>query len=105
MERIAMLVAGSPNSGSTRRAFHLAETLAAQGHTVTLGLLEDGVLAGVSDRSGLPVGACQAILVLADDLELRGFGAGSLRPGCQTCDYGDLVDLMMERTDRTLGVL
>lgn len=104
MERIAILVASSPSSASARRAFSLAENLAEQGHRVTLGLLEDAVLASTGEELGLPVRACESIMVLTDDLYLRGFGHDSLVPACHACTYGDVVDLMMERADRTLGV-
>lgn len=104
MERIAILVASSPTSDAARRAFHLARTLAAGGNQVTLGLLEDAVHAGTGGAPGLPVGDGAAVLVLAPDLALRGYDPGALLPGCRACNYGDLVDLMMEQSDRTLGV-
>ncbi|HEY3366120.1 MAG TPA: DsrH/TusB family sulfur metabolism protein [Symbiobacteriaceae bacterium] len=104
MERIAVLVASSPTSASAERAFQLIRDLSAQGHAVTLGLLEDGVLAAAGGLPEVPLAACAAVKVLAGDLALRGMAAGSLRPGCQPCEYGDLVDLLMEQSDRTLGV-
>lgn len=104
MERIAVLIGSSPTSASAGRAFQLIRDLAAQGHTITLGLLEDGVLAAAGTLPGVPLEACTAVQVLAGDLALRGVAAESLRSGCRTCDYGDLVDLVMEQSDRTLGV-
>ena len=104
MERIAIMVATSPTSAPARRAFNLAETLVSQGHQVTLGLLEDAVIAGVSGVPGLPEHPRVSVMVLADDLALRGFELDSLIPGYRSCGYGDLVDLMMEQADRTLGV-
>ena len=104
MEKIAILVASSPTSALAQRAFNLAETLASQGHQVTLGLLEDAVIAGTGGVPGVPAHKCASVMVLADDLALRGFEPDSLLPGCRGCSYGDLVDLMMEHVDRTLGV-
>lgn len=104
MERIAILVASSPTTAQGRRAFQLAQSLSQSGHQITLGLLEDAVLAGTHANLGLPAAACTAVLVLTADLARRGFDPGSLIPGCQTCSHGDLVDLMMEQADRTLGL-
>lgn len=104
MERVAILVASSPTSDPARRAFNLAQTLASQGHQVTLGLLEDAVVAGTGGVPGVTVDSLASVMVLADDLALRGFEPDSMVPGFQSCSYGDLVDLMMERVDRTLGV-
>lgn len=104
MERIAVLVASSPTAPSARRAFDLVRTLAAQGHTVSLGLLEDGVLAGTGNLPAVPLKSCTAVLVLQEDLALRGFAADALPDSCRACSYGDLVHLMMEQSDRTLGV-
>jgi len=99
MERIAVLVASSPTSASAQRAFELARRLVDLGHQVTLGLMENAVLAATG-----PLGAGVKVMVLAPDLALRGQGADSVHAGCQVCEYGDLVDLLMEQSDRSLGV-
>lgn len=104
MEHIAILVASSPTTSHGRRALDLAQSLSGAGHQVTLALLEDAVLAGTHANLGLPVASCASVLVLGNDLARRGFGPGSLLTGCQTCTYDNLVDLMLEKADRTLGL-
>lgn len=104
MQRIAILVSSSPTSAQGRRAFRLAAAMADRGHRVALGLLEDATLAGGHAGLGLPIQACDAVLVLSDDLRLRGYEAGDLIPGCTGCTYGELVDLIMEGADQVLGV-
>ncbi len=103
MERIAVLVASSPASPSARGAFQIIRNLTAEGHAVTLGLLEDGVLGATGHMPEVPLADCVSVLVLATDLTLRGYSAESLHPDCQLCNYGDIVDLMMVNSDRTLG--
>lgn len=105
MERIAILIGSSPTSAGARRAVDLAASLAERGHPVTVALVEDGVLAAVAGSPvALPAGRFESVLALEDDLALRGFAGAPLVPGCRRCTYGDLVDLMMEQVDRTLGV-
>lgn len=104
MERIAILVASSPASPSAQEAFGLVRSLAALGHPISLGLLEDSVLAATSTRLGAPLDLCASVLVNGRDLSLRGFGPESLLSPARVSTDGEIVDLMMEQTDRTLGV-
>lgn len=104
IERIAVLVGSSPTSTAARRAFQLIRDLSQLGHQVTLGLLEDGVLSAAGNLPEVPLNACAAVKVLASDAALRGLPAEALSPRCQLCEYGDLVELLMEESDRTLGV-
>jgi len=77
--------AGVAESPSARGAFRLVRKLAAEGHQVTLGLLEDGVLGVTGDIPAVPRKDCAAVVVLADDLTLRGFNPESLNSDCQLC--------------------
>lgn len=103
MERIAVLVASSPSAPAAQRAFQLVRDLAAKGHQVTLGLLEDAVLGGTGTVPGVPLQECAAVLVLADDLSLRGVDPAHLDRWCSSCTYGDLIDQVMARSDRVMG--
>lgn len=103
MERIAVLVASSPSTPAAQRAFQLVRDLAAKGHRVTLGLLEDAVLGGTGTVPGVPLEQCAAVMVLADDLSLRGVDPARLDRGCSRCTYGDLIDQIMAKSDRVLG--
>ncbi len=60
MERIAVLIASSPTSPSAGRAFQLIRDLSAQGHSVTLCLLEDGIYAAGVRASAYPLDRCAA---------------------------------------------
>ena len=47
--------------------------------------------------------AANEVLVAADDLEARGFTPKDLKVG-KAVPYGDIVDCIMERTERTVTV-
>jgi len=67
-------------------------------------LLEDGVFQATSDRAADKLGkVAQEIVVCREDLEARGFSAGDLKVGA-LAEYSDIVDLIMERTERTVTV-
>lgn len=100
MERISVLVASAPGSPAAQRAFELVRNLAARGGQVSLCLLEDGVYAATG---AAPFGACAAVLALASDLGLRGLAESDLTPACRPVSYGDVIDLVMTGSDRTLG--
>lgn len=103
MERIAVLIASGPTSPSAGRAFQLIRDLSEQGHSVTLCLLEDGVYAARARGSAYPLDRCAAVYALEADLDLRGIRQGALHESCRLCNYDDVVDLLMEQADRTLG--
>lgn len=67
-------------------------------------LFEDGVYNAVRKKSAERLGeAAHEVLVAADDLEARGFSQKDLKVG-KAVPYEDLVDCIMERTDRTVTV-
>ncbi len=103
MERIAVLIASSPTSPSASRAFQLIRDLSAQGHSVTLCLLEDGIYAAGVRASAYPLDRCAAVFALDADLDLRGIRQDALHESCRPRNYTNLVDLIMEQVDRTLG--
>lgn len=100
MERIAILVASAPGTASAQRAFELVRSLAAQGDQVNLCLLEDGVYAAAGDA---PFAACANVMALTPDLGLRGLAGSDLNAACRPCSYGEIIELMMTGSDRTLG--
>jgi sulfur relay protein TusB/DsrH len=67
-------------------------------------LVEDGVYhalsAGPADRLSK---AAHEILVCRQDLEARGFDASRLKAG-KAVGYDEIVDLVMERSERTVTV-
>lgn len=111
MESILLLVNSAPSNPNLDRAFESALALKAQGHPVSMFLLQDAVLAGLKgDGAGGAPSSSQAlsagitIYALNEDLAMRGFTASKLRDGIQLGDYGQLVDLFDQHT-RVIGAL
>lgn len=104
-----MVLTSSPASPAGQRALALGESLAAQGHALTLCCLQDAVLLG-SDRSPrearssldrlLAQGA--RCLILGEDLACRG-----LKPKdhVSTVDHAGVVALLASGHDRVVGCL
>ncbi|MHB9144517.1 MAG: DsrH/TusB family sulfur metabolism protein [Symbiobacteriia bacterium] len=103
MERIAVLVASNPGTPAAGRAFQLVRDLSAQGHQITLVLLEDAVVGSTGRLSEVPLEQSTAVMVLAEDLALRGIDLAGLHPACRSCTYAEIIDQVMVKNDRTLG--
>lgn len=109
MASILVVLSSSPASQPGRRALALGESLADQGHALTLCCLQDAVLLG-SDRSPREARASldrllqrgARCLVLGEDLACRG-----LRPGAYavTVDHAGVAALLAAEHDRTIGAL
>ncbi len=67
-------------------------------------LFEDAVYNAVlADRAERLRGTASAVHVARDDLEARGFGDEDLKVG-KAVEYGEIVETIMEATDRTVNV-
>ena len=67
-------------------------------------LIEDGVYQALSQFSASKLMASVSeVLVSNEDLEARGFAAKDLKVG-HVVDYAEIVDCIMERTERTITV-
>jgi sulfur relay protein TusB/DsrH len=67
-------------------------------------LIEDGVYQALVDGHADKLKeAAHEILVSKEDLLARGFGPADLKIG-DAVDYADIVDCIMERTERTITV-
>lgn len=111
MEPILFLINSAPSSPNVERAFHTAFTLREQGHSVSVFLLQDGVLGGLaSDGDEGHSHVAQAleagisVYALGEDLALRGFTPSKLRNGACVVDYSQLVDLF-DKHRRVIGAL
>jgi sulfur relay protein TusB/DsrH len=111
MEPILLLANSAPSNPNLERAFQSALALKAQGHPVSMFLLQDAVLAGLkgdgtggASWSGRALSAGVTIFALNEDLSMRGFSAAELWDGIQAADYGRLVDLFDQHT-RVIGAL
>jgi sulfur relay protein TusB/DsrH len=76
----------------------------AEGADATLILLEDGVYQALNAVAAEKLGkAAHEVLVSGEDLEARGFSSTDLKTG-KKVGYPDIVDCIMERTDRTVTI-
>ena len=67
-------------------------------------LVEDGVYqAVVSQPAERLAKVAHEVLVSGEDLEARGFSASDLKTG-KVADYADIVECIMERTERTVTI-
>ena len=67
-------------------------------------LFEDGVYNALRvDRAERLADAAENIFVARDDLEARGFKGSDLKIG-KAVEYDEIVETIMERTDRTVTI-
>jgi sulfur relay (sulfurtransferase) complex TusBCD TusD component (DsrE family) len=107
MARYLLIESKDPLGGGTY-AFELGRQLAEQQHQVTIYLLQDGVFTA---RSSFPAGERlrqeaerHGLTLLADELSLRqrGIVGGRLAAGVRRSQMDELVDLLMERSDKAI---
>ena len=105
MKKILCLISSPPESAQITRGLALAHEWQKMGHSVQIGLLQDGIYTGIKGSAIIEDNALPGAewFVLADDLELRGFSAQDLRTGVRTIDYPNLIKIMMEDADQVLG--
>lgn len=109
MASLLLVLTSSPRSQSGLRALALAESLAGQGHALTLCCLQDAVLLG-SDHSPREAGSSldrllaqgAQCVVLREDLACRG-----LKPSAHalTLDHAGTAALLAGEHDRVIGAL
>ncbi|MBI5651024.1 MAG: DsrE family protein [Chloroflexi bacterium] len=110
-DSILFLINSQPASPNAARAFESALTLRADGHPITLFLLQDAVLTGLKgegSQAGMLMGHIQckgiSVYALGEDLAMRGFTQTNLRDGICIADYAQMVDLFETHT-RVIGAL
>ena len=82
---------------------HLMHRVADRGEASVI-LFEDAVYNALRKEHAERLDkAAHEVLVAADDLEARGFSQNDLKVG-KAVPYEDIVDCIMERTDRTVTV-
>ena len=103
MAKYLLIESNDPFASNEVGAFHdLAQTLARDGNTVTLFLVQNGVLparAG-AQRGNLAKLAGTGVSVLADSFSLkeRGIDAGRLAPGVAAAPLDVVLDALAEGT-------
>lgn len=109
MASVLVVLTSSPTTPTGRQALALAESLAGQGHALTLCCLQDAALLG-SDRSPREARAVldrlldrgARCVVLGEDLALRGLREV---PHARTVDHAGVVALLAAPQDRVIGAL
>ncbi|MEW5817809.1 MAG: DsrH/TusB family sulfur metabolism protein [Spirochaetota bacterium] len=106
MKSILMMISSSPGSPNARTALELADNLRHKGNEVALYLLQDGVFHAVSGDKVMERMVAEKICCycLEEDLVMRGFRKLNLIPQAKVSSYEELVDLMMEKYDSTIGI-
>lgn len=101
---IVLLTARDPlQAGDPGHPLHVAADLRAQGHDVTLVLLEDAVVvarAGHRLAADLDAAVAAGVRVLVEDEALARRVVGRLADGVKPADLGEVVDLVMVHSDR-----
>ncbi|MBN1677658.1 MAG: sulfurtransferase complex subunit TusB [Candidatus Thermoplasmatota archaeon] len=100
MVRIAFLVLKSPTEQDPA---HLMGRLSGKDDASAI-LVEDGVYQAIVSSAAEKLSrAAHEVLVSNEDLEARGYQVSDLKIG-KAVGYEDLVDCIMERTDKTVTV-
>lgn len=100
MTKTAFLVLKSPTEQDPT---HMIKRLSEKADASAI-LVEDGVYQALTSTSADRLSqASSVILVAREDLEARGYVPSELKVG-QAAEYADIVDLIMEKTDRTVTV-
>jgi len=105
LKKVLCLISSPPESAQVTRGLALARTWLEKGHSVQIGLLQDGIYSGLN---GTDISINDALtgaewFALEDDLRLRGFSTQDLRTGVHQLDYPKLIKMMMEDSDQVLG--
>ena len=107
MARYLLIESKSPLEGG-EYSFEVGRQLREQHHDVTVYLLQDAVFAA---RASMPAGQRllrdaekHGLSLLADGVALRerGIGGGYVAKGVRVSDMNELVDLLMDRSDKAI---
>jgi sulfur relay protein TusB/DsrH len=100
MPKTAFIILKSPQEQDPT---HMLKRLAETRDTSVI-LLEDGVYQAIvtpaAERLAKVAGE---VLVSREDFEARGFSASDIKVG-KAVEYADLIDCIMERTERTVTI-
>jgi len=101
---LLILISSPPNNPKALSALRLTQALRAQGTSVSLCLLQDGVLLALARQATERILALTSeidVYTLGEDLKMRGFGSQEVLPQVHLIDYERLVDLMVDH--RVMG--
>lgn len=101
---LLILISSPPNNPKTLSALRLTQALRGEGLSVSLCLLQDGVLLALARQPTDRIPAVTSeieVYAFGEDLRMRGFGEEEVISNVHLIDYERLVDLMVDR--RTMG--
>ncbi|MGQ9630920.1 MAG: DsrH/TusB family sulfur relay protein [bacterium] len=106
MKSILMLISSSPHTPNATAALDLAGNLKKRGNDVAIYFLQDGVFHALSGEGVAKIVAEGKVncYCLEEDLVMRGFRRRDVAPHVLLSSYEELVDLMMEEYDSTIGI-
>jgi sulfur relay protein TusB/DsrH len=102
---LLILISSPPNNPKALTALRLTQGLRGQGRSVSLCLLQDGVLLALARQAAERIPALTSeidVYALGEDLRMRGFGRQEVLPQVHLIDCEQLVDLMAGC--RTMGI-
>jgi sulfur relay protein TusB/DsrH len=100
MPRTAFIILKSPQEQDPT---HMVSRLADKQEASAI-LLEDGVYQAILKSAAERLGkAAHEVYVSLEDVEARGFSSSDLKVG-KAVGYADIVDCVMERTERTVAL-
>jgi len=100
MPKTAFIVLKSPQE---RDPTHMVKRLAEEQDASVI-LLEDGIYHAIQAATAERLGkVSHQVLVSREDVEARGFSSSDIRVG-KAVEYADLIDCIMERTERTVTI-
>lgn len=107
MASVFVALTSAPDAPAGQRALELAESLADEGHALTLCCLQDGALLASTRVPGRARPTLERLLrrgarcvVLGEDLALRGLAAGK---HASTLDHAGVIAVLAADHDRVLG--
>lgn len=110
MKNHLILISSPPSSQKFLTALNLSMAFKKQGETVSLCLLQDAVLGGLSragteDSLGLAQARAEGIRCysLHEDLAMRGYSPDDLPKYVRPVSYSELVDLLVGDENHVIG--
>ncbi len=111
MNSILILISSSPESSHALEALKLARNMKQRGREVAVYLLHDAIYHALP-KGSQQVGAYDGPgkekeitwYCLEEDLAMRGYQREEIVPRVRLSSYDELVEMMTERYDKTIGV-
>ena len=101
---LLILISSPPNNPKALSALRLTQALRGEGRSISLCLLQDGVLLALARQTMGRISALTSeikVYALGEDLKMRGFGRQEALPRVHLIEYDRLVDLMVDH--RVMG--